>query len=119
MSPHTASVMTLPEAEQPASAPEQQLPARQVPAGLRLAQPQESRAGGARPVRPLDVAECALCGFTHPLGLMVPDGGSACADVKWYCKDTRSCTERWVMARAHAAHSGTQPGDDRPLSAAS
>jgi hypothetical protein len=27
---------------------------------------------------------------------MLPDGGQACADIRWYCKDARSCTERWT-----------------------
>ena len=49
--------------------------------------------------RPLDVAQCSMCGIALPLGLLVPDGGSACADVRWYCKDARSCTERWTTAR--------------------
>ena len=49
--------------------------------------------------RPLDVAQCSLCGIALPLGLLVPDGGEACADVRWYCKDARSCTERWTTAR--------------------
>jgi hypothetical protein len=50
--------------------------------------------------RPLDVAQCALCGIALPLGLLVPDGGEACADVRWYCKDARSCTDRWTTAGA-------------------
>jgi len=49
--------------------------------------------------RPLEVAQCSLCGIALPLGLLVPDGGEACADVRWYCKDARSCTERWTTAR--------------------
>jgi hypothetical protein len=40
----------------------------------------------------------------------VADGGSACADVRWYCLDKRDCTERWT------ARSGG-PGDP-PLSTA-
>jgi hypothetical protein len=40
-----------------------------------------------------------LCGVARPLGLLVPDGGQACADVRWYCKDAVSCTERWTAAR--------------------
>jgi hypothetical protein len=40
-----------------------------------------------------------LCGIALPLGLLVPDGGEACADIHWYCKDTRSCTDRWTTAR--------------------
>jgi hypothetical protein len=49
--------------------------------------------------RPLEVAECSMCGTVLPLGLLVPDGGQACADIRWYCKDARSCTERWTTAR--------------------
>ena len=49
--------------------------------------------------RPLDVAQCSLCGIALPLGLLVPDGGEACPDVRWYCKDAKSCTERWTTAR--------------------
>jgi len=39
-----------------------------------------------------------LCGIARPLGLLVPDGGQACADIRWYCKDSKSCTERWIAA---------------------
>lgn len=46
--------------------------------------------------RPLESARCALCGIELPKGLMMPDGGGACADVRWYCKDTKACTERWT-----------------------
>jgi hypothetical protein len=56
-------------------------------------------APGDAPRRPLDVAQCSLCGIALPLGLLVPDGGEACADVRWYCKDAKSCTERWTTAR--------------------
>ena len=51
------------------------------------------------PLRPLQVAQCSLCGVALPLGLLVPDGGPGCADVRWYCKDAKSCTERWTTAR--------------------
>jgi len=44
----------------------------------------------------LQSAQCALCGITLPISLMMPDGGQACADIRWYCKDARSCTERWT-----------------------
>ena len=50
-------------------------------------------------LRPLEVASCYLCGIALPLGLLVPDGGEACADIRWYCKDARSCTERWTSPR--------------------
>jgi hypothetical protein len=58
----------------------------------------ESPTEAAQPGHPqaLQVAQCSLCGVTRSLGLMVPDGGQACADVRWYCKDARSCTERWT-----------------------
>ena len=67
----------------------------------------EPSAGTQQSPRPLQVAECAMCGMTLPLAFLVPDGGQACADIRWYCKDARSCTERWTTARlprhAHAA----------------
>jgi hypothetical protein len=130
MSPRTTSALTSAAAEQAWPLPARQFAARQVPASLRLAQPDENLPGGSRAVRPLDVAECALCGFTHPLGLLVPDGGPACDNVRWYCKDARACTERWTAAlaeparsepahseaanaeaaNAEAAHTGAQPG---------
>jgi hypothetical protein len=50
-------------------------------------------------LRPLEVAQCSMCGIALPLGLLVPDGGAGCADIRWYCKDARSCTERWTTAR--------------------
>jgi hypothetical protein len=46
--------------------------------------------------RSLQVARCALCSIELPLGLMVPDGGHACADLRWYCKDAKACTDRWT-----------------------
>ena len=52
--------------------------------------------------RPLPSAQCSLCGIALPTGLMVPDGGQACADIRWYCKDAKSCTERWTTARPSA-----------------
>jgi hypothetical protein len=48
--------------------------------------------------RPLEVAQCSLCGIALPLGLLVPDGGQACADIRWYCKDAMSCAQRWTTA---------------------
>jgi hypothetical protein len=50
-------------------------------------------------LRPLDMAVCSLCGAARPLGLLVPDGSPGCADVHWYCKDVKSCTQRWTTAR--------------------
>jgi hypothetical protein len=51
--------------------------------------------------------KCSLCGIELPLELMVPDGGQACADIRWYCKDAKSCTRRWTA---------TLPGTGRPAS---
>jgi hypothetical protein len=79
-------------ATSPKTGPEQ-LPANTHPA---LAEPPAPTQRGG--LRPLEVAQCSLCGMSLPLGLLVPDGGPACADIRWYCKDARSCTERWTMA---------------------
>lgn len=53
--------------------------------------------------RVLQVAKCSLCGLERPVGLMVPDGGQACDDVRWYCKDAQSCTLRWTSRAAEPA----------------
>jgi hypothetical protein len=89
MAPHAASLTTL----TPETAPEQ-LPVSPV---LPLAE--SPPAAPCAALRPLEVAQCSLCGVALPLGLLVPDGGQACATVRWYCKDARSCTERWTTAR--------------------
>jgi hypothetical protein len=76
-------------------------------------------------IRRQDIVECALCGITLPGQLMVPDGGAACADVRWYCQDAAACTRRWTSPQAaieirhpvparssggEAAPSGDEPG---------
>ena len=62
--------------------------------------------------RPLESARCSLCGIELPKGLMMPDGGGACADVRWYCKDTRSCTDRWTARPDQApAPQTAEPGE--------
>ena len=62
--------------------------------------------------RPLPSAQCSLCGIALPTGLMVPDGGQACADIRWYCKDAMSCTERWTTAHPPGhAHMPAAPYD--------
>jgi hypothetical protein len=62
--------------------------------------------------RPLEIAQCSLCDIALPLGLMVPDGGQACADIRWYCKDAMSCTKRWTTAHPPGyAHMSTAPDD--------
>ena len=90
MAPDAASVLTLQQVSQP----------EPLPPGPRLA-PVNSPAPepGDNGLRPLEVAGCSMCGVTLPLGLLVPDGSPACADIRWYCKDVKSCTERWTTAR--------------------
>jgi hypothetical protein len=69
------------------------------PASPRLALAEPPATTRRDQLRPLEVAQCAMCGIALPLGLLVPDGGQACADIRWYCKDAKSCTERWTTAR--------------------
>jgi hypothetical protein len=89
MAPQASSAMAMPSASQP----------EPFPASLRLVPTDPATvAQGEGRLRPLEVAECTMCGVTRPLGLLVPDGGEACADVRWYCKDVKSCTERWTTA---------------------
>jgi hypothetical protein len=91
MAPQVSSAIAMPQARPP----------EQFPAGFRLAVVDSATAGPAEGgLRPLEVAECSMCGIERPLGLLVPDGGGACADVRWYCKDVKSCTERWTTAVA-------------------
>jgi hypothetical protein len=62
--------------------------------------------------RPLEVAQCSLCGIALPLGLLVPDGGQACTDVRWYCKDAMSCAKRWTAGNPPVpAHTPAAPDD--------
>jgi hypothetical protein len=44
---------------------------------------------------PAVVVPCWLCGIRLPAAQMVADGGAACADVRWFCRDIRGCTDRW------------------------
>ena len=67
-----------------------------------MSQPPESWAPAGRPPHAPENARCSLCGTTHPAGEMVSDGGEACADVRWYCKDVLACTQSWT-ARSPAA----------------
>jgi hypothetical protein len=39
---------------------------------------------------------CWLCGIRLRVDQLVPDGGSACSDVRWYCRDLTGCTQRWT-----------------------
>src|SRR5262249_59646821 len=69
------------------------------------------------------VFSCWLCGIHLQRAQMVPDGGDACGDVRWYCKDAQACTERWTSARrqaraaelaAEARRGPAPPGRPRP-----
>jgi hypothetical protein len=44
-----------------------------------------------------------MCGIRLPDEEMVADGGNACPDLRWYCRDTRACTERWTSRTAGPA----------------
>lgn len=53
------------------------------------------------------IVSCWLCGIRLHQNQMVPDGDSACRDIRWYCQDTRTCTERWTSApRQHPPTGG-------------
>jgi hypothetical protein len=43
---------------------------------------------------------CWMCGIRLSADQMVADGGSACLDLRWYCRDTWACTERWTSRPA-------------------
>ena len=71
------------------------------------------------------IESCWMCGIRLPTDRLVPDGGSACPDVRWYCQDSRSCTERWTSHSAgsisvrHASGASTAasgPPVSQPLS---
>jgi len=83
--------------DEPATLPE--TGPEQSPASPRLALAEPPAAPQRDQLRPLQAAQCSLCGIARPLALLVPDGGQACADIRWYCKDAKSCTERWTTAR--------------------
>jgi len=52
------------------------------------------------------VVSCWLCGIHLHKQQMLPDGSSACADIRWYCKDTQACTERWTSSRRQMQAAG-------------
>jgi hypothetical protein len=45
------------------------------------------------------VVACWLCGTRLQTNKMMPDGGDACDDIRWYCLDTQGCAQRWTSAR--------------------
>jgi len=46
------------------------------------------------------IVSCWLCGISQHSNRMLPDGGDACHDVRWYCSDVQSCTHRWISEAA-------------------
>jgi hypothetical protein len=56
--------------------------------------------------RQANVKSCWMCGIRLPADQMVADGGNACLDLRWYCRDTRACTERWTSRPAQPATIG-------------
>lgn len=45
------------------------------------------------------VVSCWMCGIRSHPSEMMPDGGDWCDDARWYCRDTKACTERWTTPR--------------------
>jgi hypothetical protein len=76
----------------------------------------------AAPVARGVIEPCWMCGIRLSTASLVPDGGHACADIRWYCRDVRACTERWtsraagsVTARPGPAAAPAVPGPRQPL----
>jgi hypothetical protein len=55
---------------------------------------------------PAAVRSCWMCGIRLSADQMLADGGSACLDLRWYCRDTWACTERWTWRSASSAAIG-------------
>jgi hypothetical protein len=55
---------------------------------------------------PAPVRSCWLCGIRLSADQMVADGGGACHDLRWYCRDTWACTERWTVQSARPSLTG-------------
>jgi hypothetical protein len=49
------------------------------------------------------IRSCWMCGIRLPVRQLMADGGDACADVRWYCRDTWGCTRRWTSHPARPA----------------
>ena len=108
MAPHASSVFTMSLGTG----------SEQLPSSPRLASAEPPTATQRDHLRPLEVAQCSLCGIARPLGLLVPDGGQACADIRWYCKDAISCTERWVAAQRQRSAYVPTTASPAPVAAA-
>ena len=60
----------------------------------------DQRRPGPSWAEPAQVRSCWMCGIRLSADQMVADGGSACHDLRWYCRDTWACTERWTSPSA-------------------
>jgi len=60
------------------------------------------------------IVSCWMCGVRLHSGQMVPDGGSACDDIRWYCRDAAACTERWTTSRRTLAQTDAGEQDEAP-----
>jgi hypothetical protein len=47
------------------------------------------------------IESCWMCGIRVRVDQLIADGGSACPDVRWYCRDMHGCTQRWTMRLHH------------------
>jgi hypothetical protein len=43
-----------------------------------------------------EVERCWMCGIRLPTAQMLADGGGACGNLRWYCRNVRDCTGRWT-----------------------
>ena len=55
------------------------------------------RVSATAPIGSATIESCWLCGIRVRVDQLVADGGSACPDVRWYCRDMRGCTQRWTL----------------------
>ncbi len=64
------------------------------------------------------VVSCWLCGIRLHQNQMVPDGGNACLDIRWYCRDIRACTDRRFSAQRQRL-AAEAPAQDKATAAPS
>jgi hypothetical protein len=60
---------------------------------------------------------CWLCGIRMGTSQLVADGTTACADIRWYCRDAAACTERWTSASAGPAGLHGDPAQGSQMAA--
>jgi hypothetical protein len=71
-----------------------------------MADATDTPTAGGMAARRAAVVSCWMCGTRLHRSQMMPDGGSTCDDVRWYCQDARACTERWTQALRRADRAG-------------